>query len=170
MPELTTYEQQRDAHREVARKLKLEMLDIDQEIRRCEFAMGAQLNQEGAEQLRAQRAELIKHREMLPGMIIGARAAALRAEGARTQLLADAAQAPFDAAQAEAEEAGAEVARLEAEAEQARARLNEVTLRRDVLQRQFERAVEAAAPWSGDAYRLERDIEPIKPDPFGDGW
>jgi chromosome segregation ATPase len=171
-PDVTTYEQQRDAHRKVARRLKQELADIDQEIRKCEIAMGTQLDQEGEEvrKLRARREELVKRREALPGMLVGARSAALRAETLRHQILSDQAQVPYDAAQAEFEKESAEVTRLEAETELARARLKETTIRRNALQRQWELAYQEIATPSIDASRIEQGIELIKPDPFGDGW
>jgi DNA repair exonuclease SbcCD ATPase subunit len=161
-------EETREASRAAARKFRDELARVNNEITKCEVEMGSQTDPEALETLLARRVDLIRRKEVLPLMLRGARANALRAEAARLQVFVEEARKHADAAQVEYAEASAEFDEAAAALERASARLKEVERRRDGLEQEFMRIESEPRMALTDAHRAEQGMELLRPDRFDD--
>ncbi len=159
-----THIQRRDASRDNATRLRQDLETIDARIRQIEVQMGAEPGEE--ETLRARREQLLRRKEELPGMLCGARGAALRSEAARLQEHADQVKPALDAAIAEHEQASAAFAEATAALESARARLSEAERQHVLLEREHGIRSREALEVGIDATRAEQGLGLFKPERF----
>lgn len=164
-----TNEERRIASCKVARQLRNELNDIDQQIRQVELQAGAEPDQESetVKALLSRRDALRARRELLPGLLCGARGSALKAAAACLQASADREVRPLlEAAAVEHEQASVALAEATAALQSAQARLAEAERQHTQHEREYQNRGGEIARYLYDAGLAEQGLALSAPERF----